>query len=36
MMIEVSGHIGEYLNVINDFHDVNSALYTVSNIHFKT
>ena len=35
-MIEVTGHIGDYLNVINDFHDVNSAQYTASNIHFKT
>ena len=34
-MVEVSGHENEHLNVIDVFHDVNSILHTVTNIHTK-
>ena len=37
-MAEVNGHIkvkSEHVNDINVFHDVNSTLYTVTNIHPK-
>ena len=35
-MAKVSGHISEHVNVTIDFHDVNLALYTVTNIYPKT
>ena len=34
-MVEVSGHENEHLNSIDVFHDVNSILHTVTNIHIK-
>ena len=34
-MAEVIGHINEHVNVIDVFHDVNSILHTVTNIHTK-
>ena len=34
-MAEVSGYISEHVNVIDVFLDVNSILYTVTNIHPK-
>ena len=33
---KVSGHISERVNVTDDFHDVNLALYTATNIYPKT
>ena len=35
IMAEVSKHIIKHVNVINVLHDVNSILYTVTNIHPK-
>ena len=34
-MAEVIRHINEHVNVIDVFHDVNSILHTVTNIHTK-
>ena len=34
-MAEGSGHASEHINFINIFHDLNSTLYTVTNIHTK-